>query len=276
MRVAQFVFALILQAAPGPPPAEEAAPVKPESDPFLARAREESEKFTESLPNYICQQWTTRYQSESRMTDFRALDVVSAGLVYEGGKESHRNIQINGRPLRKSVEDTGSWSYGEFGTTLKHLFEPGSPARFQFHKEERTANRTERVYTFHVDQPRSRWKVQIGSRSVYPEHKGSVWIDTRTHRVMRIEMEALNVPGSFPLDKVEWVVDYGWVRIGAAEHLIPVHAANLACWRSRRLCTMNEIEFRNYRRFSGESIIYTTDSTLEYKTGEEEKAPAKE
>ena len=52
-------------------------------------------------------------------------------MVYENGKEDYRNIAINGRPINKKMEELpGSWSTGEFGTTLRSLFHPGRQAEF--------------------------------------------------------------------------------------------------------------------------------------------------
>jgi hypothetical protein len=257
------------------PAAPEAVVEPPPEDEFLVKARGESEQFTQGLPNYICKQLTTRYLRQSRAEGFRALDVVSADVVYEDGKESYANIQINGKLVKKPVEETGSWSFGEFGTTLKALLSTGSPAEFRFRKEAMINGRVSRMYGFHVAQPRSAWQVRLGGQWVFPEHQGTVWIDKDTGRVLRIEMEALNVPLSFPLDTVEWVVDYDWTRIGENRFLVPIHAENLACWRASARCTKNTLDFRNYRKFTGESIIYATDSKVDYETGNNPKPSTK-
>jgi len=124
-----------------------------------------------------------------------------------------------------------------------------------------------------VEQPNSHWQTVIGGQSVRPAYKGAVWIDKKTWRVLRIEMEAIEVPKSFPLDTIEWVVDYAYVRIGTAEFLLPAHAENLACWRGTGQCARNAIDFRNYRKFTSESQIMTTDSSVSFE-GEEKPAVA--
>ena len=95
-------------------------------------------------------------------------------------------------------------------------------------------------------------------------------------RVLRIEMQARSIPEEFPLNTVEWVVDYEFVRIGTQQFLLPVHAENLSCWRGSFTCARNTINFRNYRKFTSESQIMTTDSAISF-DGEEApaKAPAK-
>jgi hypothetical protein len=114
---------------PSTPP-ESPAPETPHPDDvFLQKARETAMDFTESLPNYLCRQMTTRYQGEGRPVDWRPLDIVTAEVLYENGKESYQNIKVNNKPTKKPMEETGgSWSRGEFGSTLRDLFSPATAA----------------------------------------------------------------------------------------------------------------------------------------------------
>ncbi len=92
--------------------------------------------------------------------------------------------------------------------------------------------------------------------------------------MLRIETEAFNLPADFDLDTVEMTVDYGFVRIGGEEYLLPVASENLACWRGSNNCSRNKIEFRNYRKFGAESTIVTTDSEITF-DGEEDSPATK-
>ena len=66
----------------------------------------------------------------------------------------------------------------------------------------------------------------------------------------------LRLPGSFPADHVESATDYQYIRLGdAKQYLLPVHAETLTCQRGSDLCSRNTIDFRNYRKYSGESTI---------------------
>ncbi|MFB3828200.1 MAG: hypothetical protein ACE15B_15635 [Bryobacteraceae bacterium] len=243
-------------------------------DAFLGKARAVTLEFSEVLPNYICNQFTTRYEGEGRPVNWRPLDVVSAAVAYEDGKESYHDIRINNKPVNKPMEQiSGSWSRGEFGTTLRDLFSPATAADFRFRRESTAAGRAASVYDFQVEQLNSHWQTILGGQSVLPAYKGSVWIDKKTFRILRIEMQARDVPQEFPLDTIEWVVDYSFVRIAGAEYLLPVHAENLSCWRGDLRCVRNALDFRNYRKFTSESQITTTDSTITF-DGEESPKPA--
>lgn len=261
-------------ASPAAPPATAASAAWSESDSFLEKAREVANEFSETLPNYICNQLTTRYESEGRPVSWRALDVVSAAVAYEDGVESYHDIRINNKPVNKAMDQIpGSRSYGEFGNTLRGVFSPASAADFHLRRDSTASGRPATIYDFEVEQPNSHWQTTVGGQSVLPAYKGSVWIDKITSRVLRIEMQALNVPETFPLDTIEWVVDYSFVRIGDTEFLLPAHVENLSCWRGTLRCGRNALDFRNYRKFTSESTITTSDSTVRFEA-EEHPEPA--
>ncbi len=91
---------------------------------------------------------------------------------------------------------------------------------------------------------------------LFPAYKGAVWLDKQKANVLRIEMQARNIPEEFPLDSIETTVDYDYVSLGAtAKFLLPVRAEVLTCRRGSNECERNTIEFRNYHKFSGESTI---------------------
>ncbi len=245
--------------------AQVAAPEPSKQDTFLDKVRETVMEFTETLPNYLCKQMTTRYQGEGRPVSWRPLDVVSAAVVYEDGKESYRDVRINDKPTKKGLDEiSGSRSRGEFGTTLKDVFSPATAAMFRFRRESTAAGVRAAVYDFVVEQRNSHWENHVAGQYIYPAYKGSVWVDKTNHRVLRIEMQARDIPQEFPLDTSEWVVDYEYVRIGPNRYLVPVHAENLACFRGTSQCVRNATDFRNYRRFTSESQIMTVDSAVTF------------
>jgi hypothetical protein len=256
-----------LLAKNGPAPAQEpakqeedrpAAPVenqRPE-EVVLEKAREAAGSFLETLPNYVCQEFMTRYSSQSHVVSWQPLDVVSTALVYENGRESYRDVSINGKLTKKNIEDLpGSWSTGEFGTVLADVFSPGTAADFHYRRESRSGGRAAMVYDFSVDRPHSHWRIMVASQMVQPSYRGSVWIDKETKRVLRIEMQATRLPEAFPSDKVESATDYEFVRFADRQFLVPVHAETLSCERGTDNCGRNTIDFRNYHKYSGESSI---------------------
>ena len=230
-------------------------------DDLIRRAAGAAFDFTEGLPNYVCQEDIARYASDTRPADWKSIDLVSASVIYENGKEDYRNIKVNNKP-RDSFQDTdGAWSTGEFGTLLVDLFSPASDAQFRFSRTERIAGVNAKVYDYTVDHPHSHWNVIISSQRYMPAYKGSVWIDPQTARVLRIEERAFGFPSDFPSDHVESATDYEYVQLGdARKYLLPVHSETLTCQRGSDMCSRNTIDFRNYHKYAGESTITFGDS----------------
>ena len=265
----------VTQVPPPPPPAqtvEEARNMAPDrlpqpsgkyatDDDVIDQAREAAFAFTETLPNYIVKQYTTRYQSSAARrggTQWQPLDVVTADVVAENGKETYKNVLVNGK-ASKNVEETGSWSEGEFASTLQAILSPASDALFVNKRATTIVNRPAWRYDYTIEQPRSSWQVEAGGSRFRPAYGGAIWIDKETNRVLRIEMSARKIPAEFPLDQVESTVDYDFVLIGDKKWLLPVHSEALSCERGTSECSRNVIDFRNYKKYGSDSSITFDD-----------------
>ena len=265
------------EGTPAPPPPDTVAPRQPSiargdedtspsflrsEDPLIRKAGNAALDFTETLPSYVCQEMMARFQSETHPASFDPIDVVRTEVVYENGKENYRNITVDGKAVKKSMEETGgSWSTGEFGTVLIDLFSPATAADFHFQRDSRTGGILAKMYEFDVARENSHWSIHAGSQMYVPAYSGAVWIDPKTSRVLRIEMSAKGMPGEFPLDHVESATDYDYIRLGdAQQYLLPVHAETLSCQRGSNLCAKNVIDFRNYHKYTGESNIKFGDT----------------
>ena len=259
---------VIERRSPGAP---QSAPEEEVTDIDLARRL--AWEFSQKMPDFICEQQTFRYTTDTRPVKWKLRDRVMVELAVENGKESYRNVRINGKPLRKgSPEVSGSWSTGEFVTIQLDVLAHNTDARFKYRAESDIAGRKAKVYDYSVEKFNSHWRITFEGNTILPAYKGSVWIDKTEGRILRIEMISRKLPADYPMSAVEMTVDYGLVRIAGKEHILPVRAENLACKRDSLYCSRNEIEFRNYRQFTTESNVMTTDSSITFEG--EEKQPA--
>jgi hypothetical protein len=242
--------------------AEETAVLRPTADdPVIEKAREAAASGLNSLPNFFAQQMTTRYQSENVKRGWDALDVVTADVAYEDGKETYKNIKVGNKPVNKAMEDIeGTRSTGEFASVQEDLLSPFTAAVFRKSGQDTVHGRAAWVYKFEVPRERSHWRIDAASQLYYPAYRGTIWIDRQTSRVMRIEMQAANMPILFPFDTVESATDYDFVRLTSTDpFLLPVDAEVLSCLRGTSFCSRNRIEFRNYRKFGADTSITFDD-----------------
>jgi hypothetical protein len=216
---------------------------------LIEKAREAAFEFSEKLPNFICEEYMSRSIKRGREREM-PLDVVSAEIVYDKAQESYRNVKIDGRSTAQSLQEIGgSWSTGEFASTLLELFHPDTNAQFRSGGASPISGFSAQVYDFQVRSENSHWRLQSGSQTLAAAYGGSVWVDPTTARVLRIEMQARNIPSDFPMDTVESAVDYSYVIIGETSVLLPVHAESLGCERGTSTCSHNIINFRNYHEY---------------------------
>jgi hypothetical protein len=193
---------------------------------------------------------------QSKSSGWEALDVVTAKVVYEDGKEKYQEITVGGKRTNKNMMELGgSTSTGEFASILMSLFE-GQRAQFRFSESTSlTGGVAAAVYNFKVPLHHSDWTIRVGGQALMPAYNGSVWVEKASPKVRRIEMQAVNVPKDFPDDAVESTVDYDQVRLGENMFLVPIHAEVLSCQRGTTICTKNAIDFRDYHKYSGESTV---------------------
>lgn len=270
------VYKEIVTDADGRVVEEKAGPGGPKVDPVIEKAREVAFNWIDSLPNFLCQQITYRSQSDTKPADFKMKDRVTAELAHEGAKDEFRNVEINGKKLKKGTpEESGTWSVGEFGAMAADVLNPASQTKFEKRGSETIGSRMAKWYDYTVEQPNSHWRVTFEGKTIYPAYKGSIWIDEETHRVTRLEIIARQIPEDYPMDKVEMMVESGKVKIGTTEYMMPVKSGSLACKRGTLTCVNNQTEYRNYRKFSSESQIMTTESTVTFE-GTEEGKPVEE
>lgn len=226
-------------------------------DPVIEQAREAAFSFSETLPNYVVKRLTNRYATDSAArgrTSWQPLDIVTTDLIYEDGKERYTNILVNGKPTR-DIEQSGSWSEGEFASMLQAILSPATNAEFRNQHSVTIINRPAFRYDYTVEQPRSTWTLHADGQIISPSYTGSLWIDKATYRVLRIEIAARDLPRDFPLDTAESSVDYDFVMIGTQKVLLPVQSDSLSCTRGTSDCSKNHTEYHNYRKFESDTNI---------------------
>lgn len=246
------------KAAPAPaetPDAPKAPRPGTDAD-IIADARYASTAFSAGLPNFLVQQNTTRSMRQGGISAWQSIDVVTTEVAYKDGKEEYRDIKIDGEPAVAPPERSGSWSTGEFGTTLEDVMSLATNATFKRRGEDRVAGRAAWVFDYSVPQANSHWILIAPNGSQYsPGYDGAIWVDQESRRVLRVEQKANTFPPGYHLNKAECMLEYGFVKIDQKTYLLPAKGENVACFSGSGACTRNSIEFRNYRKFEADSKI---------------------
>jgi hypothetical protein len=153
----------------------------------------------------------------------------------------------------ESGDREGTASAGEFGAVFVGVFRPESKASFQWKGTGVLGDGTVQVFDYTIARANSILNVGVRSTAGVGCH-GQVFIDGATRGVRRITMVADDVPKDSRLNSASVSVDYDYVAINSHDYLLPVSAQILVRY-DRRRTDLNQIEFRNFHRFSSTAKI---------------------
>jgi hypothetical protein len=224
---------------------------------IVGDARVHALSYSVSLPNFTCVEMTDRSVDSSGNGRWRHKDTFAELLRYVDNAETRTMLRVNGQHTDAQRSDlNGPLSQGEFGGVLKAVFSPSSKADFQYKETDSLGTGTVQVLKYHVAQANSMFSLSDSNRQMNVGFHGLVYVDSTTRSVRRITLEAEGVPKNFALQSTAITVDYDYVAIGAHDYLVPIRAS-VSLTQGKREAILNEIEFRNYRRYAAQAkIIY--------------------
>ena len=224
---------------------------------FLEAARTKALAYTDDLPNFICTQITTRSERVSS-GGWHQVDNFVADLTYFEKKENYKIISVSNRPTATATMESlkGSWSTGEFGSSLRMLFDPQSNAAFRLEGvDQANGHETVRI-SYQVPRETSGSTITYNNeRTIVTAYRGRCWIEPESFNVVRLEEKAINIPEDFPLNRAETTIDYDVQDIAGRKCWLPVRAEILLVEKSVNHQARNVIEFRKYRKFEAEVRI---------------------
>lgn len=247
------------QATPRQPP----APGPERQREIIEEARRQAQAYTEELPNYVCLQVTRRFVDPTGLEmDWLKHDEIKTRLSYYDGQENYETISVNNVATSKGFSDLGgTTSTGEFGSILAGIFSYETATQFRWARH--SLLRAKPVWVFHLEVPQSRssWTLTSdpttgtgsGLHRIRAGYTGLAYIGKESGRVLRIVMEAMDIPSSFPMKEARSRLDFDFIELSGQEFLLPLKAQ--AFVRSGRILTRNDLEFRLYRKFTAEATI---------------------
>jgi hypothetical protein len=252
--------------------AEDAAVVLPEIEPATVdssglKMRPEEQKtmwdeaaknalgYLAHLPNFRCTQETHRFTAPLKTPDqLKEADSFKDDLVYEDGKERYQRIEINGvKPDNAPAANQGIHSRNEFGSMLRGLFDPDVAASYKWAGRAMAMGVLCQVFEVEVSKAKSNFVLTYGGRREPAAYTGRVFIDEETGMVRRLTIQGAGLPQDFGLQSPALSLDYGMVRIGKEDYLLPLRS--MLQLRHAKAFVRNETVFRGYRKFDADSQI---------------------
>jgi hypothetical protein len=235
--------------SPIPPPSDE------EQKELIAQLREYAMNYSKNLPDFLCTQVTRRYADPSGLQFWQALDTLTVRLSFFEQKENYKLVLVNNQVTERSYESLGgATSTGEFGSMLREIFEPDTQTQFHWERWATLRGRRAHVLSYRVAQANSRWRISYErTQEIVAGYTGLIYVDKATDMVLKITLEAQDIPPSFPVRQAATTLDYDYTKIGERTYLLPLSAQ--IKMRQGKVLTKNDVEFRLYRKFSSDANI---------------------
>src|ERR1700683_4627758 len=139
LRALPLVFALVLSASGQVSAADDAGQMA-----IIARMRDAAVNYADRLQDFLCTQLTTRSVDTSGSGKrWKVLENQELELGYVAHKEHYRLLKVNGKTtdLEKRVKKGYFIPGGEFGSSLRKIFDPQAAAEFEWDHEESIAGK---------------------------------------------------------------------------------------------------------------------------------------
>ena len=228
------------------------------SQEVLDRARKWALSFTSNLPDFVCTQITKRSDNQGQEdTALKKRHDIVTKVQFVDGAESYMTLTVDGKPSQRHVREISGM--GEFGSTLRALFQPGSPARF-FHEGDSLVEGQPAVL-YAVTHP-SGYQLYTGvlhdgtlQNFVRVGYEGQIHVAKESSVVLRIVGERIfGVPADFPVRQARFRIDYGPVNIEGSTYWLPLSSRDVLVGR-RGWINQNENKWMNYRRFATKTTL---------------------
>ena len=226
-------------------------------DRFRARMRVELER----LPDYVCTQTIERFNRSTSEERWQKVDTLRFEVALVGNQELYAApgaLQFQTRPLAEMV-GRGTISTGQLALFAKHVF-LASNVHFTYGGENEQAGRPAQQYDYDVAPERSSYRLRFGAAESTVGFQGAFWIDPATLDLIRLEVQAYDLPETLGLAEANTTLNYARVAIDNTEILLPVSAAHSMA-AVKDFESLNRMELSGCRHYRTEVAIHYDDES---------------
>lgn len=222
---------------------------------LLARIKHHAEADLSRLPNFTCLETIERSTRNSPLKPFHVSDVVRVEVAHVGERELFAWPGASNFESQRLAEMVGSGmtSNGEYSTHASAVF-VNTTAVIHYAGEEEAGGHHAARYEYEISPAFSGYTMHVNGRTAAVGVRGSFWADTTTFDLLRLTVEGTLIPDELGVRAVLTDIDYGRLRIGSTEFLLPQSSTvwmGLASGRENR----NRIDFTHCRQYTTESVL---------------------
>lgn len=234
----------------------------------LGRIQAHMRDILTRIPDYTCLQQIERSRRAAKSRRFQLVDTIRIEVALVQGKELFAwpgAGKFDDREIGRIVG--GTIGNGNFALHARAVFLTGAPA-FDYEGEVESGGRKAHRYRFDVPRIRSGYLLRSGPLEGVAGYRGWFEADTRTLDLIRLEVEADDIPEHLPIRAARDRMEYARVAIGERDFLLPKSSELV-------LSDVEGTESRNLTSFSG-CRQYTGESTISFADPEPAATPAPE
>ena len=221
---------------------------------LLARIKTHTREQLARLPNCSCLE-TVRRDHQRAGGVMRPLDTVRLEVLYSDRRELYaspgdRRFGDN-QPM--DFVASGTIGNGHFALYLSEIAGEGSLS-YEYKGEESLSGRRLARYDYRVPVGMSGNTITMVEGQGTVGLKGSFWADPATYDIVRIAVEADEIPPSLPVVESTTSIDYAHTNLGGSDFLLP-QSADSRLLKFSGEESRNHIEFTHCHLFGAQSSI---------------------
>jgi len=228
-------------------------------DEMIVRMRQAALTYNDQLQNFTCTEFVDRSTDKaSNGKKWSRLETRELELSYFDRKEHYRLLKVDNKPPDARRIKAGHFvPGGEFGSSLRRIFEPKAGGTFEFDREQTDPGQRVCIFRYRVPLATTTLLAVVGFNSTPMAHHGHVYADCDTGSVVRFQTETEPAWISEDDRKVAvgtlLDVHYGMTNIGGKEFLVPLEVQEIALFD--KSLTKVEIKYSQYRKYDADSSI---------------------
>lgn len=221
---------------------------------LLSRVKNHVLEELRRLPNISCLE-TVQREVQPPGGTLRPLDTVRLEVLASGQKESfafpgERNFSEQ-HPA--TYASGGMFGDGLFGHYLKHIL--SGNVSHQYKGEEEIAGRRLARFDYRLAVLSSRQTITVPEGSGKVGFLGSYWVDPQSYDVIRLELNADDIPPTLPIAELAIGINYARTRLGNHLAALLPESADIRLVKYSGEIKHNRVQFTNCRVFGAESTI---------------------
>ncbi len=223
----------------------------------MSRIKRVMEAHLAGVPNYTCQQSVERYQQKAAAPKPSLIDVLRLEVAFVDSKELFAwpgSTRFEDQELREVVT-TGAFGTGDFALHARGVF-LSDGAQYEYLGEENLDGKAARKFSYFKPLFRSGYQIvnhHYGRRADVA-YRGFFWVATESLDLIRLTVEALDIPMEVRVSAATSVLDYGLVPLGGRQALLP-QRSELRLTDAGGLTSINKMRLTRCKLFQGESSI---------------------